>query len=118
MEQITLTVNQAGIEKALAAYVNNMGVSTEGKSVSVTLTAGRKGNGFTAEVVIGGQIETVPLAAVVPSKPPVLKQAKAPQPETTPAVELEVEEPSEEIVEEIVEEEAPVASGKKSLFAN
>lgn len=42
------------INEAIIAHVNTMGINTEGKSVSVDFTAGRK-NGNTAEVSIEAQ---------------------------------------------------------------
>jgi len=45
------------IKEALELYINNQGISTEGKTVSINLKSGRKGNGHSAEIVISAGID-------------------------------------------------------------
>jgi len=47
-----LKLTDVEIKEALVLYVNGQGFSTEGKSVSIELKSGRKGNGHSANIVI------------------------------------------------------------------
>lgn len=49
---MNINLNHNEIVEALIAHVNNQGFNTEGKSVSVSLTAGRGINGHSASIDI------------------------------------------------------------------
>lgn len=122
-QRITLNLNQAAIEAALVDYVSTMGISTEGKEIEVSLTAGRGANGFSADVSL--------ITTATKNGANVREKSLEPVPTSslespTPAVEPEVQKPEvleEEPLEqpEIVEEEEPVKPSKKAtanLFGN
>ncbi len=50
---MNIQLTQAEIEKAIVAYIANEGIDLDNQEVSVEMTAGRKGNGHTAQVTIG-----------------------------------------------------------------
>jgi len=43
---------QSEIEEALVAFIANQGIDLSGKAISVEMTAGRGGNGHTAQISI------------------------------------------------------------------
>jgi hypothetical protein len=47
-----VTLNQDEIEAAIVHFVNSHAVNTTDKTISIGLVAGRKGNGFSANVSI------------------------------------------------------------------
>ena len=47
-----LKLNQVEIEAALVEYISSQGIDTTEKTIEVTMTAGRKGNGFSADISI------------------------------------------------------------------
>lgn len=53
-----IEVDQSEIEEALANYIMSQGIDVTGKSVDITMVAGRKPNGFSANIVIGEDIRT------------------------------------------------------------
>ena len=53
-----IELNSTEIDEAIKAKINDMGINTDGKDVSVKFTAGRKENGNTAEVTIEPATET------------------------------------------------------------
>lgn len=50
---MNLTLSDAEIKQAITDYVGNQGISLSGKSVSVDIKSGRKGNGYSAAIIIG-----------------------------------------------------------------
>jgi hypothetical protein len=51
-DEMQITLNQAEIESVIISYISDQGISITGKSVSVSLTAGRGVNGMTASINI------------------------------------------------------------------
>lgn len=47
-----LSLSDNEIKDAIELYVNNQGISTEGKNVDIKLKSGRNGRGHSAEVSI------------------------------------------------------------------
>ena len=47
-----VTLKQTDIEKSLKDYITAQGIRTEGKTVEIVFTAGRRGTGVTAEISI------------------------------------------------------------------
>ena len=47
-----VTLKQSDIEKSLKDYITAQGIRTEGKDVQIVFTAGRRGTGVTAEIII------------------------------------------------------------------
>jgi len=92
-QRMTITLNQAAIEAALIAYVAEMGVAIAGKETEVSMTAGRKDNGYSADVTI------------ISETSPKVKSVSKYQPELTPLVEEVVEE--EVIIEDTMETSDP-----------
>lgn len=122
---MTITLNQAAIEAALVNYVNSMGVSTLGKTTEVSLTAGRKENGYSAEVTIISAAN--PSITTVEHKSTSEKTVDAYVMQVDPAVGdeasyevISLEEEEELVVadREIVETEDTEAKPKKKLFGN
>lgn len=55
-----ITLKQSEIQAALVAYVAGLGVGGEAvQSAQVVFNKGRKGNGLSAEIVIGESVEEV-----------------------------------------------------------
>lgn len=54
---MNITLNQEEIKEALVAYVGNQGIALEGKSIGVSMVAGRKGNGYSAEIAINKKVD-------------------------------------------------------------
>lgn len=108
MEQrMTITLNQAAIETALVDYIAKMGINTQGKTTEVSLTAGRKENGYSADVTIITGVE-------VTTSAPVIRSVQATKVEEPVAVQ-EVEEVDDEApfeTEEIQEVEETVKPKK------
>lgn len=85
---MTITLNQAAIETALVDYIAKMGINTQGKTTEVSLTAGRKENGYSADV-------TIITKGVAAASAPVIRSVQS----------TKVEEPVEvQEVEEVVDE--------------
>lgn len=90
-----IVLNQAEIEDALRSFVSIKGISIDGKTIDVQLTAGRGPNGMTAELDINSEEQAAPASNVTSVK------RKKPA-----AVESNVEEVSEDAkAEDVVEEE-------------
>ena len=110
-QRMTITLNQAAIEAALIAYVAQMGVAIAGKATEVSMTAGRKDNGYSADVTIisdsAPQVTSVvkPVQVIVPSTP---------QEEEVEEVQLE-DEPEEV---ELSEEEVKPTKKTANLFGS
>jgi len=51
---MNIQLSQPEIEKAIILYITNQGIDLDDKSIEVEMTAGRKGNGHTAQVTILG----------------------------------------------------------------
>ena len=124
-QRITLNLNQAAIEAALVDYVATMGISTEGKEIEVSLTAGRGANGFSADVSListntknGANVRE---KAVDPLVEAVVTPTKAAysEPEVTEAAELEeVPEGRAEPEEDQEPEPKPSKKTSANLFGN
>jgi len=84
-----IVLTQPEIEIALVDYVTSQGISLEGKTVTVDMTAGRKENGFIAEIAIDDEDD----------KPKKAGAKKSPK--------KEVEKVTAEEVEEVVEDTPP-----------
>ena len=56
-----VTLKQTDIEKSLKDYITAQGIRTEGKTVEIVFTAGRRGTGVTAEITIeDGSYQEIP----------------------------------------------------------
>lgn len=112
MEQrMTITLNQAAIETALVDYIAKMGINTQGKTTEVSLTAGRKENGYSADVTIITGLEATSSAPVIRS----VQSTKVEEPVAVQKVEQEVDEAPFE-TEEIQEEETVKPKKAANLF--
>lgn len=104
-----ITLKQTDIEKSLKEYIATQGIRTEGKSVNIVFTAGRRGTGITAEIAVEDIHQEVqpltPMACGIQSAPPkeVIEEANSiakaltgmptlaePEPEPEPANDTEV----------------------------
>lgn len=110
--KLAITLGDADIKAALIAHAkSSLNITLADESVTVNLTTGRKGNGATAEIVIGSDepavaVETTPIGSVG---------------EVVPAVEVVGESAVPVPVEEEVELPAPTPETaghetKTSLF--
>jgi hypothetical protein len=58
--KLSITLSDADIKAALVAHAkSSLNISLSDESVTVNLTTGRKGNGASAEIIIGGDTEAV-----------------------------------------------------------
>lgn len=121
-----LTLNDSEIKEALCNYVNNQGFSTVGKSVEITLIAGRGPNGHKAEIAIN-TVTGIPAEAEVPSTLAAITNTdnvfvKATSPKIVPSKDKAIVTPDADNTSE--KEEGPseensetvVAPAAKSLF--
>lgn len=112
MEQrMTITLNQAAIETALVDYITKMGINTQGKTTEVSLTAGRKENGYSADVTIITGLEATTSAPVIRS----VQSTKVEEPIAVQEVEEVVDEAPFE-TEETQEEETVKPKKAANLF--
>lgn len=112
MEQrMTITLNQAAIETALVDYIAKMGINTQGKTTEVSLTAGRKENGYSADVTIISGAEVVASAPVIRA----VQTTKVEEPVAVQEVEEVVDKTPFE-TEEIQEEETVKPKKAANLF--
>ena len=102
MKQI-ITLDDNDIRTALVQFVGNEGVSLKDKDTTLTITAGRKGRGYSAEIAINDRDGTVP------NKPDPIKETEEDSEEDN-----EAEDTSE--TEDATEAEAGETETKKSLF--
>ena len=65
-----ITLKQNEIEQGIVSYLNEQGISTGGTTVTITLTAGRKGSGHSAKVEITPEMGTLGIAKE-PSDPAI-----------------------------------------------
>ena len=63
-----VTLNQSEIEHAIVNYVNSHAVATADKQIEIGLTAGRKGNGFSATVSIAANSKVGSIRAIAASE--------------------------------------------------
>lgn len=108
-QQITLSINQAAIEAALIAYVKDMGIDLSNADTSVSLTAGRGANGYTADITIQKQSsnqKTIPEGPIKRTSGEVTKKLE-------PVENLDKEDDALEISEE---EEETISGPSKSIF--
>lgn len=108
---MTITLNQAAIETALVDYIAKMGITTQGKTTEVSLTAGRKENGYSADVTIITGSETAPSGPVIRS----VQSTKVEEPVAVQEVEQEADEAPFE-TEESQEEETVKPKKAANLF--
>jgi len=90
--KLSITLGDADIKAALIAHAKaSLNIDLKDEVVTVNLTTGRKGNGASAEIIIGGDTEVVPVVetAVPDTVEPVADQVvnadeelPAPTPET------------------------------------
>lgn len=52
-----ITVNQDNIEEALVEWISGQGLDIEGKTIEISMTAGRGKNGYSAEISINGSAQ-------------------------------------------------------------
>jgi len=69
-----IVLQEQELKEAMETYINKLGMSTEGKNIVVSFTAGRQGNGHTATLDIqpntDNKVESiVPLEAVTEAPP-------------------------------------------------
>lgn len=99
--KLTLTLDQAAIEQALKNFVASQGMDLSGKTVEVSMTAGRVA-GYTAEVTITGNNTAAA---------PVVEVA-------APEKSVEVEAAPEVLVDPAADGKNEKSSDGKSLFAD
>ena len=68
-----IQLDEAELKQAMETYVNKLGMSTKGKEITVSFTAGRSGNGHSATLDISSKAlsvdtptDTPPVSSVVP----------------------------------------------------
>lgn len=61
-----VTLDGKEIEEALVQYVGGLGIDISNKEIDISMTAGRKENGYTAVISIGQSTKTttVPVGAI------------------------------------------------------
>lgn len=64
-----IKLEEVEIHEALKEYVSNQGLDIRGKEVKITLTAGRKANGYSAEVDIVSVSEEPATPSMDPADP-------------------------------------------------
>jgi len=90
--KFNVTIDQDNIESALVKHLESLGVSTEGKNISVELSAGRGLKGFTAEITVAqstGEASVGQTSETATTTEPVVVESKA------DAVEVGVEDEAE-----------------------
>jgi hypothetical protein len=83
--KLAITLGDADIKAALVAHAKQaLKIDLSDDQVSVEITAGRKGKGYSAEIVIGGDTETgtSATALVEPVSPEEEVELPKPTPET------------------------------------
>lgn len=86
--QITITLTQVEIEKAIREYVTNNGAAVEGKEIEISLAATRGAAGYTATVIV----DPVQDKVAKPEKK-TRRKRKAPGADTTPPDSTDASEP-------------------------
>lgn len=66
-----VTLKQSDIEKSLKDYITAQGIRTEGKDVQIVFTAGRRGTGVTAEIIIEDGIKPFTAEVLATAQSPV-----------------------------------------------
>ena len=68
---MNITLNSNETNEAIISHISRQGITTDNKSIVVTFTAGRKGNGHRAEVEINDKALTTALEEVCTEEPVV-----------------------------------------------
>ena len=91
---MNISLNSIEIDKAITAYVGSLGVNLVGKQVTITMFAGRKDNGFKAEVEIVEALNSVYEPTTIKAVEKVAQQLELPIGCPTSRLEPEAEIPS------------------------
>ena len=105
---MNISLNSVEIDKAITAYVGSLGVNLTDKQVTITMFAGRKDNGFKADVEITEATNTVYIPTTLVDIERVEQQLELPIGCPTSRLEPEVEIPPNAL------DDIPVS---KSLFS-